>query len=470
MATFGVIVSNRSFFPDHLIVSSRLDILSLLENTGHLAIVLSEQDTPLGAVESQEDGEKCAELFRSNPDIDGIIVCLPNFGDEVGVSTALRKSGVSVPILVQACDDDLAKMDLSNRRDAFCGKLSLCSVLKQNGIAFSLTGMHTCSIASPEFSMDINRFSRICSVVKGLRSARIGAIGTRPNPFHTVRFSEKLLQRSGIHVEVCDLSDIIARANAIPEGHPAVKEYLRGIDGYVIDEACAGEGRQMRQAKLTVALDEWVNERKCDAVAVQCWDSLQKNYGCAACLSMSLLGNRGIPAACEMDVMGAVSMLALKLASGSVPGYMDWDNNYGADRNKCVNVHCANYPKNFFNSCIHVGCLDILSTTLGRENCYGACHGRVSGGDMTYLKVTTDDLSGIIKAYTGQGQFTDDPLDSFGGLAVCQVQDLQGLMRFVASEGFEHHVAMVRGRWGNIIEEALTKYMGWTVHNHNSTE
>jgi L-fucose isomerase-like protein len=468
MSKFGVIVSNRSFFPDHLVVTGREELLSLLEELGHEAVALSSEDTPLGAVVSCADAEKCANLFKSHLDIEGIIVCLPNFGDEVGVSTAIRLSGLQVPVLVQACDDDLARMDLANRRDAFCGKLSLCSVLKQNGIAFTLTDQHTCAIKSPEFKRDIDRFARICNMVRGLRTARIGAMGARPAPFQTVRYSEKLLQRSGISVNVCDMSEIIARANAVDDDDPLVKSWFRTLDGYAQVQSGVGADQQLKQAKLTIAMDGWIAENGCDAVAVQCWDSLQKNYGCAACLSMSLLGDRGIPAACEMDVTGAVSMLALRLASFGAPGYMDWDNNYGDDRDKCVNVHCANYPKEFFGGDMLVGYLDILGTTLGTDNCFGACKGRVQPGPMTFLKITTDDLNGAVRAYVGSGEFTNDALDSFGGVAVCHVPGLQKLMHYIASEGFEHHVALVRGQWVGVISEALGKYMGWPVYVHQS--
>ncbi|MGI5898550.1 MAG: L-fucose/L-arabinose isomerase family protein [Christensenellales bacterium] len=463
MSTFGVIVSNRSFFPDHLVGSGRTEILALLERLGHSAVILDESATPLGAVESIADGKKCAELFNAHSEIEGVIVCLPNFGNEVGVSTAIRYMDRKVPVLVQACDDDLDKMDLVNRRDAFCGKLSLCSVLRQNGIKYTLTKLHTCPINSIVFARDVERFAKICSVVKGLSRATVGLVGARVDPFHTVRYSEKLLQLSGIHTAVTDFSMILAAVKALDDGDAAVKEAMDELESKAtICEGVTMEQR-IKQAKFTVALRNWVKENECDAAAIQCWDSLELNFGCASCASMSLLGDEGIPCACETDVTGAVSMLALQLAAGSAPGLMDWDNNYGDDRDKCVNVHCANYPSEFFGSEMEVGCLDILGTTLGSENCFGALKGRVAPGDMTYLKISTDDANGVIRGYVGEGEFTDDPLDSFGGVAVCHVKNLQGLMHFLAEEGFEHHVAMVRGLYAGLLKEALEKYMGWKI-------
>ncbi|WP_138295107.1 MULTISPECIES: fucose isomerase [unclassified Clostridium] len=463
---YGVIVSNRSFFPDHLVEEGRAELLALLKELGHEVVTLTPQDTELGAVETVSDGDRCAALFKSRQDIEGIICCLPNFGDEVAVSTAIRRSGLNVPVLVQACDDALDKMDLANRRDAFCGKLSLCSVLRQNGIPYTLTQLHTCAIRSPEFRADLERFAGICRVVNGLRRARIAAIGTRPTAFQTVRYSEKLLQRDGIYVTVCDMAEMIGRTEALKEEDPRVVQALQKLADYAPSPAAKIEERT-RIAKLYVAVKEYLQENNCDAGAVQCWDALEKYYHCAPCVVMSMLGQEGIPLACEMDVMGAVSMLALRLAASLAPGYMDWDNNYGDDRDKCVNVHCSNYPKDFFGGPIdEVGHLDILGTTLGRENCFGACKGRVAPGEMTFMKASTDEFTGKVRAYMGKGEFTDDPLNSFGGVAVCHVPGLQKLLHTLAEKGFEHHVAMTRGDCLSILREALGKYMSWelTVH------
>ena len=120
-------------------------------------------------------------------------------------------------MLVQACDDDLDKLDVANRRDAFCGKLSVCNNLYQYGIPFTNTSLHTYPIDSQHFAKDLGFFARVCRVVKGLRSARIGAIGARPAAFQTVRFSEKILQAAGITVIPVDLSEIIFGAQALTD-------------------------------------------------------------------------------------------------------------------------------------------------------------------------------------------------------------------------------------------------------------
>ena len=466
--TFGVIITNRSFFPAHLVKVERAKILAKLSDKGFNTVILSEDDTPLGAVMTYADAQACAKLFSANRDvIDGILVILPNFGDEVGVSTAIDLARLNVPILVQACDDSLDLMQLENRRDAFCGKLSLCNNLYQRDIKYTVTTQHTCDIDSPEFETDLDSFAAVCRVVRGMRTARIAAIGTRPDAFHTVRFSEKLLQKYGITTAVVDMSEIIFAALDM-EVTPQVKAKILEIKTYGKISPSIEESKIILQAKLILTIERWVVEHNCDASAIQCWDSIQNNYGVATCLSMSMMGEKGLPSACEMDVTGALTMYALYLASGNASAYFDWNNNFAADRNKCVSLHCSNFPASFFgHSDFEIGNLGVLGTTLGSDHCFGACKAQIKEGPMTFAKITTDDKNGKIKLYVGEGEFLKDPVKTEGGVAVCSVPDLQGLMGYMTKNGFEHHVAMNRSNVAGVLEEALGNYLGWDVHRHN---
>lgn len=465
--TFGVLISNRSFFPDHLVRTARKQLLSSLEKWGHKVVALSEEDTYMGQTMTHEEARKCAALFQAHAaEIDGVIICLPNFGEEAGIADAIRLSKLDCPILIQACDDDIDKLQLENRRDAFCGKLSLCNNLRQYGIKYSLTARHTCAIESEAFGRDVQWFARVCAVVKSLRSARIAQIGARVAPFRTVRYSEKLLQKSGITVEVEDFSEILADIAEIRD-EALIAQTVERVQAYGNVAACATEEKLVRQAKLIVAVENWMREHRCDASAIQCWDSVEANYGCAMCLCMSMMGEKGLPSACETDVMGAVSMLALLKASGVPPIYQDWNNNYKDEPDKCINVHCSNYPACAFAEKPEIANLDILATTLGADVSFGALKGRVRPSDMTYLKVSTDDAAGKIRCYLGEGRFTDDDLPTFGGVAVCEVKDLNGLMRYLTRNGFEHHVALTQAKVADVLEEALGNYMGWEVYRHS---
>ena len=464
---FGVIVSNRSFFPDHLVKEERERIIKKLKSNGYDYTILSEDDTSLGAVETVEDAEKCASLFKKNQNvIDGILVILPNFGDEVGVTTAIDKAELNVPVMVQACDDDLDKLDIDNRRDAYCGKISVCNNLYQHDIKFTNTTLHTCSLDSKEFNDDLDYFARVCRVVSGLKHARLCSLGQRPDPFHTVRFSEKLLQASGIDVAVVDLSEIIFGA-LNTKSTDEVKKKIEEIKNYGRIPDYIPEENIEKSAKLTITIENWINEHKCDASAIQCWDSIQKNYGCATCLTMSMMGEKGKPSACETDIMGALSMYALYLASGEPSALLDWNNNYGNERDKCLAIHCSNFPKSFIGKGddFEISNLDILGKSLGYDKSFGALKAQVAPGAMTFARISTDDERGIIKAYVGEGKFTDDPVTTIGGVAVCNISECQKLMDYLCVNGFEHHVAMNRSTSAHVLEEAF-RYMGWHVYNH----
>lgn len=465
---FGIIIGTRAYFNSELAKDVRKQLLKTLADEGYDYVILPEDATPTGSssIETREDGLKCAELFRQNRDrIDGIIVSLPNFGFEIGIINAISVADLNVPILVQACDDENDKVDLDSRRDAFCGKISVCNNLYQYGIPFTDTTLHTYSIYSELLAKDINKFAGICRVVNGLRHARIGAIGARPAGFQTVRASEKLLQKSGITVVPVDLSEILGAARKIEDTDVELLKKLEEIKCYAVVPKEYSD-KLVLQAKFGVAVERWIEANQIDAVAVQCWDSLEQNYGCAACVTMSMLGEKLLPAACEVDIAGAVSMYALTLAAQGQSALLDWNNNFAEDRNKCVCTHCGNFPKSFVRNDLKLGTLGVLGRTLGKVNTFGAVYGKVTKGDFTFFRISTDDTKGVIKAYLGTGEITDDPYGMDGCIAVTKVDNLQILMKHICKNGFEHHVAMVRNDVKDILNEAIEGYLGWNLYVH----
>ncbi len=464
--TLGLIVGNRGFFPKHLVETGRQTMLDVLGKAGAEVVALSTEDTPFGSVESLDDALKCAALFKQNRErINGVLVILPNFGDERAIANTLKISGLNVPVLIQAFPDDPKKMDLANRRDSFCGKMSACNNLKQYGIKYSLTTEHTVDPESQSFREDLKWFLGVCRVVNGLRNARIGAIGARPPAFNTVRFSEKLLQASGITVETVDLSDIFGKAWKLKDDDPQVTDRITAIKGSGLKTDGVPQEALKRMAKLAMTIDGWMTENRLVASAVQCWTSMEENYGIVPCAVMGMMTEKLTPSGCEVDVCGVVGMYSLQLASGVPSALVDWNNNYGDDPNKCVAFHCSNWPRSMMVNPEMVY-QDIIAGTVGAENAYGACVGRTAMGPMTFARIDTDDPTGKIKGYVGDGEFTDDPLDTFGGRAVMEIPFLQELLRYICENGHAHHVAVSPSQTTSILEEAFTKYMGWEIYRH----
>jgi L-fucose isomerase-like protein len=471
--TLGVIVGNRGFFPGHLCETGRKTILDLLKAEGINAIALTPEDTKYGSVESLTDAQKGADLFKKHrEEIDGILVTLPNFGDERAIANTIRWSGLDVPVLVHAFPDDAAKMTILDRRDSFCGKMSACNNLRQYGIKYSLTALHTVDPLSDSFKQDLRSFVAVCRIVGGLRFARVGLIGARPTNFNTVRFSEKLLERAGISVETLDLSEIFGRIGRLPDDHQKVKEKLAKIQAYVPTKGVPS-GSLLRMAKFGAVVDSWMETQQLVASAVQCWTAMEEFYGIVPCTLMSMMSNELMPSACETDIAGLVGMLAMVLASGKPSAIVDWNNNYGDDPNKGVIFHCSNLPKDVFvdetiakEKIPIMDYQEIIAGTVGKDNTYGAVVGRVRAEPFTYCRVSTDDFSGKITAYLGEGKLTDDPLNTFGGVGVVEVPNLQKLLNYICENGFEHHVAVNLSLIAPAVNEAMTRYLGWDVYYH----
>jgi L-fucose isomerase-like protein len=463
--TFGVIVGNRGFFPGHLAESGRKEMLDALAKAGIEAVTLEPCQSRYGAVETYEEAKRCAELFRANSErIDGVIVTLPNFGDERAVADTLRMSRLDVPILVQATPDTPSKMSIAHRRDSFCGKMSVCNNLKQYGIPYSLTALHTVSPDSDAFQKDLAWFAGVCRVVNGLRRLRVGSIGARPAAFQTVRYSEKLLESQGISVETLDLSEILARIDHRKDDDPAVAAKLAEIGKYV-STGDTPKAALLKMAKLAAVVEEWMEKSDLTISAIQCWTAIEEQLGVVPCTVMSMMSNDLHSSACEVDICGAVSMHALRLASETPSALLDWNNNYGDNPDKAVCFHCSNLPKHFLRN-VKMDYQAIIAGTVGKENTYGTCVGIVKPGPMTFARFSTDDQSGRMRGYVGDGAFTDDPLETFGGAGVVEIPKMQQLLHYICENGFEHHVAANLSSVAGALHEATTRYLGWDMHWH----
>ena len=121
-----------------------------------------------------------------------------------------------------------------------------------------------------------------------MRRVRIGAVGARPQAFNTVRYSEKILERHGISVTTMDLSEVLGKAKELKDDSKAVKESLAKITGYG-DTSSTPSEKLLQLSRLDAVLNEFVEANKLDATAIQCWTSIQENYGCNVCTSMSMM-------------------------------------------------------------------------------------------------------------------------------------------------------------------------------------
>jgi L-fucose isomerase-like protein len=458
--TFAVFFGNRGFFPASMHESARREMSRVLKGLGHKVLMLDAAATRYGAVETPEEGRLYAEFLRQHRgEFGGVILCLPNFGDETGAVAALKDAGV--PILVQAYPDEMDKMAPELRRDAFCGKFSVMDVFCQYGVKFTALQPHTVSPSSEAFAANVDYFDRLCRVVVGMKEMTVGAIGARTTAFKTVRIDELALQRHGITMETLDLSDIFARMESL-KGDRKVANKKRKLRAYA-DWTGAPEGALDKLARLGVALDDVTAEYGLDALAVRCWVEMQKQMGISPCVLLSEMNNRGVVTACEVDVGNAVTMYALRLASGGVSTCLDWNNNYGDDEGKCILFHCGPVPQAMMTEKGHVADHAILANAVGQGNAWGCNVGRIKPGPFTFGSLTTE--SGRLKVYLGEGSFTGDPIpeDFFGCGGVAEIPGLQDVLQAVGYGGWRHHTSVTPGSVAAPVCEAFDRYLGYDV-------
>jgi L-fucose isomerase-like protein len=468
--TLGLVVANRDVFPAELARRGREEMIGILDREKIPHVVLSPKDTPEGVVMTWKDAQACAKLFADNRGkIDGILVTLPNFGDERAVADSVKLSGLSVPVFVHAWPDKIGQYAIETRRDSFCGKLSICNNLKQYGIVYSMGKSHVVDPHSEEFRKELHWFVDVCRVVRGLKNARIGSIGERTTPFKTVRYSEKLLEAAGISVESKSLVETVAEINALPDTDARVEAKLAKLTGYLPNTKDVPGKAMKTTAKLGVVLENWVSEYRINSYAIQCWSAMQDALRIFPCSIMSMMSDDLFPSACEVDVMGAVAMYALQLAGGGASALFDWNNNYGDDPDKVVLFHCSNTALSFMKEA-KAGLNAMAIKGNPHDSCFCTLHGTLKPGPVAWARFSTDDEKGRIVGCIGDGVITDDNVHTFGTTGVMRMPNMQKFMRFLSANGFEHHVALNYSPRTEVLYEALSTYMGWKIYHHNGED
>ena len=456
----ALLIANRGFFPSSVIESAREEMTQAVERAGAEALIMDASLTRYGAVETREEGEAYASFLAEHcGEYDGLIICLPNFGDENGIKEAIKD--VKVPILLQAYPDELGKMDFANRRDAFCGKLGLCAVLKQMKVSFVAGEPFTMHPLSEEFHREISDFVAICRMVKRMRHMRIGVLGARTTAFKSVRFDEAALEQKGADVETLDLTQVFDKMKSIADDDPRLADWEKEIKA-ISDTCDTPEYAILNQCKLGVALEELRTEMKLDVMAIRCWSELQYEYKITPCTVMGILNKRQMPVVCETDVTNAPAMMALAMASETGVGCLDINNNYGNEADKCILFHCGPLPIDLLCGPGHMEEHKMFTKTQG-ENCsWGVNVGRIKPGTITICGMRTE--NGEVRYFVEKAEVLDSKVDEgfFGTYGVVQLEGLQTKLRHMAEEGFRHHAIITAGDQTRRVREALSKYLGYT--------
>jgi L-fucose isomerase-like protein len=460
-STFAVFIGNRGFFSSSMLEESLNELLNSLKALGHTTIMPDYNLTANGAIETPSEGKMFAEFLRDNYGrYDGVILSLPNFGDETGAVAALQDCGV--PIFIHAFPDELNKMNLNQRRDAFCGKFAMMNLFTQYKILFSVMSPHAVHPDAEEFKNNIDIFDRVCRICKGMKKINIGAFGARTTPFKAVRYDEVTLQRHGISVETFDLSDILIKLKSIKKTDRKFITKANSLKKYCGWEHVPEKSFE-NMIKLGMLIDDYIEEYELDALALRCWSEIQQELDISPCVLLSELNERGIAAACELDICSAVAMHALKLASDSPCACFDWNNNYGTATDKCIIFHCGPAPKSIMRGKGVISGHGILQKSLPGCGTYGCLTGRLASSPVTCGGMIT--LDGNLSFYFVEGNITEDPVpeDFFGCAGVIQIPELQDKLTNIGRHGFRHHVALTHGHVCKAVEETFNTYLKYTI-------
>lgn len=354
-----------------------------------------------------------------------------NFGTEDIIGKLAKK--MNLPVLIWGPRDEEPLEDGSRLRDSQCGLFATGKVLRRFKVPF--TYMPNDTLQSKSFERGINNFIAAANVVKTFKSMRILQISTRPMDFWTMMYNEgELLEKFGIQVTPIPLSDLVRKAKELIENpSEEVKSTIEFMGKNM--EICVDENGVLKVSALKVAMRHFVNELKCQAVAIQCWDALQNDLGIMSCTGNALLTDEGIPVACETDIHGAItSVIAQAAAMGQIATFFaDWTVRHPSNDNGELLQHCGPYPI----SLCKAGTKAKLSSPFalpGEKP--GAVLSEIKGGEMTILRFDGD--GGSYSLLAGSAKGIDGPY-IWGSYVWIEVKDWLRLEKKIVEGPYVHH-------------------------------
>ena len=457
--TFALAFCNRGFMPGELIYGAREDMIKAVTDAGYEYNAMDPEITLYDGIETRDEGLLYAKWLKEHEgEYDGVIFSMPIFADENGAIMALQDAGV--PILMQAYPDEIGKMDFQHRRDAFCGKFSVTDVFTQYQVPFTVLKPHVVHPLSEKFQENLRDFAAICRVVNGMKRFTIGCIGARTTAFKTTRFDEIGLQKHGITVESFDLSELIYMVDKMEDDDEKVIAKKAALSAYT-NFSGVPSANQLTLAKISVAIDWYIETYHLDALAIRCWNEMETIMRVCPCVLLSELNDRGIVTSCEIDLTSAIAMRAMALASEEPTAVLDWNNNYGDDENKVILFHCGSTAQGLMTEKGTVTEHKMFAKEDPGSG-WGTNEGRIRPMKTTISNALTVD--GELILYASEAEFTDDPIEEayFGCAGVCEVPDLQNKLIKLARGGFKHHTCVGVGHMKDILKEAFTTYLGYT--------
>jgi L-fucose isomerase-like protein len=435
----GFIPSHRVPFSSDWAVKMRGRCLAEMKKVPGLDVIVPDESlTEGGVVSNLRDARETLDLFKQH-EVAGVIVGGMTFGHEtsaVGVTIAGMPPGT--PVLHFATKGEVRENGL-RPSDSWCGQFMITSALKRRHILFD--HIPTCFPEEPVFGEWVSRFTRACAATQRFRGARIGQLGARPEEFESVWWDEASLQGDFNQTVVpVDLSDIFERLDAVSADEADVKAAMQEIVvGAEIPQQAQDSVATL--ARMEIAIKRLAEEKELDAMAVNCWEQVQRRYGICVCSVLGRLTDQGHLCACEVDVYGACSMLAAHAAGlgETPPHFIDWTELHPTEENVWLAWHCGNAPPSL--------CAESCSACLNQhmiipvQPSWGTREFTLKPGPVTCCRLVEYD--GWFTMFIGNGEMVDMPPHTRGSYGWVKVNDAMDWEQKMVEHGIIHHGVLI---------------------------
>jgi L-fucose isomerase-like protein len=416
-----------------------LDSMSRIEELE--IVVPSPELTEDGCVGTPEEGAKTLELFKKE-NVQGVIIGNMNFGHETSVGVILSGLPKDMPILHFATRSGPISEKGNRSTDTWCGQFMTASAIKRRGFIFE--HIRTCNPEDERFLEGIDAFVRACTAISRFKGARILQIGTRPTGFESQFFSEEKMQRDfGQMLIPVNQDDEFEYIDAISPNDPEtinLAQEIRASVGKVTEEL---PDSLINQARLEIALKRMMKDFNADAMAVTCWERLQKNYHIAACSTFARLNNQGIIVACEVDVLGAITMLIMNsCAMGRTPAtFIDWTDLHPTEENVWLAWHCGNAPCQLCADGQQMLLTQNERLAIWGPTCHGALEFRMKSGPVTCARMV--EYNNEYSMFYGTGELLNIGPMSRGAYGWVKVNDVGAWEDKMIETGVIHHGVLI---------------------------
>jgi len=439
----GFVPASRAIFDQHLAVKVRDACVGAMRAAGLEPVVPGTDITKNGLVQTAEEAGSAVRLFEGEG-VSGVVIGALNFGEEIPAALAAIRMAEK-PVMLFGLGEEGVLAHETARRDSFCGLISIATALRHRQVKFVFPRR---AIGYPEdnaLGCALEEFRAACLGVRAVRGAVYGQFGPRPANFETCAFDElSLLRKLGIRVVPVPLTTVFARAEYAQESR--VRQTYSDMETGV-DRSSISDLDLSKLARLEVVLEDMVYEFGLDGLALQCWTSIQQDYGVSPCFVMARLTERGLPSACEVDIHGTLSMHLLSAVSGGPAGLADWNNRHVSETDVFSAWHCGVFPPSMAQGGCRLGYHNILAEDTGEtEGKYGTLELSVAPGPVTMARVTEHPWDEWPLLVT-EGEVIDVEGEPFGGNGWVEVSDLDTLYAALL-RGFPHHAAIARGTHG----------------------